>query len=179
MAWNREMHFQLFLCCFNMLCSLERIYQWWPTRPASRAALYEATIARVVSYSCAQMLISIFGTAYSCESLYSTLEFIKSKYRLVLTDLTLYRACTNSCNQTEYFVLKEQTLLIVYWRNPHEGCARAACGSLAALLSTLLYSVQASQEGQDLNGTHWLLASAYDYNLLRGNRPAYRTINKT
>jgi hypothetical protein len=35
---------------------------------------------------CAQRLISIFCTTYSCESLYSTLKFIKSKYRSVLTD---------------------------------------------------------------------------------------------
>lgn len=35
---------------------------------------------------CAKRLISIFGTTYSCESLYSTLKFIKSKYRAVLTD---------------------------------------------------------------------------------------------
>jgi tryptophan synthase beta subunit len=31
-------------------------------------------------------LISIFGTTYVCESLYSTLKFIKSKYRSELTD---------------------------------------------------------------------------------------------
>jgi hypothetical protein len=36
--------------------------------------------------ACSQGLISIFGTTYSCESLYSTLKFIKSKYRSVLTD---------------------------------------------------------------------------------------------
>jgi hypothetical protein len=35
---------------------------------------------------CAIRLISIFGTSYSCESLYSTLKFIKNKYRSVLTD---------------------------------------------------------------------------------------------
>jgi hypothetical protein len=35
---------------------------------------------------CAQRLISIFGTTYSCKSLYSTLKFIKSKYRSVLTN---------------------------------------------------------------------------------------------
>jgi hypothetical protein len=35
---------------------------------------------------CAQRLISIFGTTYSCEPLYSTLKFIKSKYQSVLTD---------------------------------------------------------------------------------------------
>jgi hypothetical protein len=42
--------------------------------------------ARGMSYSCAQRFISIFGTTYSCESLYSTLKFIKSKYRSVFTD---------------------------------------------------------------------------------------------
>ena len=31
-------------------------------------------------------LISIFGTTYGCESLHSTLKFIKSKYRSELTD---------------------------------------------------------------------------------------------
>jgi hypothetical protein len=50
--------------------------------------------ARVISYSCAQRLISIFGATYSCESLYSTLKLIRSKYRSVLTDghtlLSLY-----------------------------------------------------------------------------------------
>lgn len=35
---------------------------------------------------CAIRLISIFGTSYSCESLYSTLKFVKNKYRAVLTD---------------------------------------------------------------------------------------------
>ena len=35
---------------------------------------------------CAMKLISIFGTTYVCESLYSTLKFIKSKYRSELTD---------------------------------------------------------------------------------------------
>jgi hypothetical protein len=35
---------------------------------------------------CAQRLISLFGTTYSCESLHSTLQFIKSKYRSDLTD---------------------------------------------------------------------------------------------
>ncbi|XP_025415613.1 general transcription factor II-I repeat domain-containing protein 2-like [Sipha flava] len=29
---------------------------------------------------CAQKLISIFGTTYSCESLYSTMKMIKSKH---------------------------------------------------------------------------------------------------
>lgn len=31
-------------------------------------------------------LLSIFGTTYVCESLFSTLEFIKSMYRSELTD---------------------------------------------------------------------------------------------
>jgi hypothetical protein len=35
---------------------------------------------------CAQRLIYIFGTTYSCDSLYSTLKFIKSKYQSGLTD---------------------------------------------------------------------------------------------
>ncbi|XP_025416544.1 general transcription factor II-I repeat domain-containing protein 2-like [Sipha flava] len=35
---------------------------------------------------CAQKLISIFGTIYSCESLYSTMKMIKSKHRSTLTD---------------------------------------------------------------------------------------------
>jgi len=35
---------------------------------------------------CTMKLISIFGTTYVCESLYSTLKFIKSKYRSELTD---------------------------------------------------------------------------------------------
>ncbi|KAL4126266.1 hypothetical protein QTP88_010491 [Uroleucon formosanum] len=35
---------------------------------------------------CAQKLISIFGTTYSCESLYSTMKMIKSKHRSTLTD---------------------------------------------------------------------------------------------
>ncbi|XP_060836051.1 general transcription factor II-I repeat domain-containing protein 2B-like [Rhopalosiphum padi] len=36
--------------------------------------------------NCAVKLISIFGTTYSCESLYSTMKIIKSKYRSNLTD---------------------------------------------------------------------------------------------
>jgi 17beta-estradiol 17-dehydrogenase/3beta-hydroxysteroid 3-dehydrogenase/mitotic-spindle organizing protein 1 len=36
--------------------------------------------------ACAQRLISIFSTTYSCESLYSALKSIKSKYRSVLSD---------------------------------------------------------------------------------------------
>ena len=35
---------------------------------------------------CAKRLISIFGTTHVCESLFSTLKFIKSKYRSELTD---------------------------------------------------------------------------------------------
>ena len=35
---------------------------------------------------CAKRLISICGTTYVCESLYTTLKFIKSKYRSELTD---------------------------------------------------------------------------------------------
>ena len=35
---------------------------------------------------CAKRRISIFGTTYSCESLYSTLKFIKSKHWAVLSD---------------------------------------------------------------------------------------------
>lgn len=35
---------------------------------------------------CATRLSSIFGTTYSCEALYSTLKFIKSKRRSVLTE---------------------------------------------------------------------------------------------
>jgi hypothetical protein len=35
---------------------------------------------------CAQRLISLSGTTYYCESLHSTLKFIKFKYRSVLTD---------------------------------------------------------------------------------------------
>jgi len=36
--------------------------------------------------NCAVKLISFFGTTYSCESLYSTMKIIKSKYRSNLTD---------------------------------------------------------------------------------------------
>lgn len=35
---------------------------------------------------CAKRLISIFGTTYTCESLYSTLKFVKSKHRAELSD---------------------------------------------------------------------------------------------
>ena len=38
---------------------------------------------------CAKRLISIFGTTYVCESLYSTPKFIKSKYRSGLIDENL------------------------------------------------------------------------------------------
>jgi hypothetical protein len=43
-------------------------------RPASGAALRGQQSARAVSYLCAQRLICIFGTRYSCESLYSKLK---------------------------------------------------------------------------------------------------------
>jgi hypothetical protein len=42
--------------------------------------------SRAKPHSCAQILISIFDVTHSCESLYSTVKFIKSKYRSVLTD---------------------------------------------------------------------------------------------
>lgn len=35
---------------------------------------------------CALRLISVFGTSYCCEALYSTLKFIKNKHRSILTD---------------------------------------------------------------------------------------------
>jgi hypothetical protein len=56
------------------------MHQGWP--------LYQLREARreKLSYSHAQRLIYILGTTYSCESLRSTLRFIKLKYSSVLTD---------------------------------------------------------------------------------------------